>query len=170
MSANSGHSAPECVFCRIVAGTLPCNLVAEFPESICFLDVHPLSKGHCLLVPKSHHATLDDMTCNAGPGLSGDCAFLQRLPLLCRAIVAATGAKGYNIVQNNGSCAGQEVHHVHVHIVPRWSGDGLRVLQGPPAPGGRQGAGGVASTHGNAQQLAAAMKAMVDAELATCTT
>lgn len=110
---------PGCIFCKIVAGQIPCHKLYEDAQTLAFLDIGPLSRGHCLIIPKAHYTTIDQM-----PGdLVGACAAL--LPRLSRAVVAATGVAGWNILQNNGQIAGQAVHHVHFHIIPRAEGDSL---------------------------------------------
>lgn len=108
-----------CIFCRVVAGDIPCYKLYEDDAVLAFLDIGPLSRGHCLVIPKAHYETLDRMP----DDLSGRCARL--LPRLGAAVVRATGAPGWNVLQNNGAVAGQEVGHVHFHLIPRQNGDGL---------------------------------------------
>jgi len=109
----------ECVFCRIVAGELPCYRIFEDDVSIAFLDIGPLAEGHLLVVPKKHYEQITEMPADEVAALA------RNLPLLARAVVRATGAEGFNILQNNGRCSGQVVMHVHFHIIPRREGDGL---------------------------------------------
>ena len=106
----------DCVFCKIAAGETPCAKVLETDEALAFLDANPLAPGHTLLIPKVHVVQLGDM--NAGKAA----AVLRHLPALGRAVRAATGCAGYNILQNNGPAAHQEVMHVHFHIIPRDEG------------------------------------------------
>lgn len=108
---------PNCLFCRIVAGQIPCHRIYEDAEVLAFLDIGPLARGHTLVIPKAHFATLDQMT----PQAVSVCAAV--LPKLSRAVCRATGATAWNILQNNGSAAQQSVGHVHFHIIPRSSGD-----------------------------------------------
>ncbi|MCX5658757.1 MAG: HIT family protein [Planctomycetota bacterium] len=110
---------PACIFCKIVAGTIPCLKVIEDDRLLAFLDIGPLSCGHTLIVPKGHYATLDQMP----DDLAGACA--AAAPRLSRAIKAATGASAWNLLQNNGRLSGQAVDHVHFHIIPRREADGL---------------------------------------------
>lgn len=110
---------PSCVFCRIVAGSLPCYKIYEDAEVLAFLDVGPLSSGHSLIVPKAHYARLEDMP----PAEVGRCAQVVRQ--LAPAVLAAAGAADWNFLQNNGATAQQSVGHVHFHIIPRRAGDGL---------------------------------------------
>ena len=115
----------DCIFCKIVAGQIPCNKVYEDESVIAFLDINPVSEGHTLVVPKEHFEKFD--VCSAevivaiGPVISK----------ISSAVVVATGADGYNILCNNGIAAGQLVGHVHFHVIPRKSGDGI--LKGWPA-------------------------------------
>ena len=112
-------SDPECIFCKIVAGEVPCYKVYEDDVVLGFLDLGPLSRGHCLVIPKAHYSTIEQM-----PGdLCGAC--MAVLPQLSKAVVTVTGVSGWNVLQNNGKVAGQAVDHVHFHIIPRSGGDGL---------------------------------------------
>jgi len=108
---------PDCLFCKIAAGLIPSAKVLETEGVVAFLDIHPVNKGHVLLVPKVHHATLSDLP----DDLAAATAAL--VPRLCRAIRAATGADGLNLVVNNGRAAGQTVDHGHWHLIPRFVGD-----------------------------------------------
>lgn len=110
---------PNCVFCKIVAGELPARVVKQAPGWMAFLDVAPLSDGHLLLIPTEHHARLESVPAD----LLGRMA--SALPSLGRAVIEVTGAAGYNLLQNNGRVAGQEVEHVHFHLIPRHQADGL---------------------------------------------
>ncbi|MCE9591884.1 MAG: HIT family protein [Planctomycetes bacterium] len=112
-------SDPACIFCKIIAGQIPCHRLYEDGQVLAFLDIGPLSRGHTLVIPKAHHATLDQMS----DALASACAAV--LPRLSRALIAATGVEAWNILQNNGATAGQVVPHVHFHIIPRTRGDGL---------------------------------------------
>ena len=111
--------AADCIFCKIIAGHIPAMKVYEDADSIAFLDVGPLADGHTLLVPRQHFATIAEIP----PAVLGACA--AQLPRLAAAILQATAAEGVNILQNNGSAAGQVVQHVHIHLIPRRVGDGL---------------------------------------------
>lgn len=109
----------DCIFCKIATGEMPCTQVWADEEVVAFLDINPLAEGHTLVVPRAHAERLTDLTPSA-------CAALfRRVPVLAAAVVAATGAEGFNVLQNNGRVAGQAVEHLHVHIIPRRSGDGL---------------------------------------------
>jgi len=111
--------AEQCIFCRIVKGEIPAARVVEDDQVLAFLDIGPVNEGHCLLLPKAHHARLEDCP----PELAA--ALARRLGPLARAIIAAVGAEGYNVLNNAGRCAGQLVEHVHFHVIPRRPGDGV---------------------------------------------
>jgi histidine triad (HIT) family protein len=109
----------ECVFCRIVAGEIPCTKVFEDGLCLAFLDIGPISPGHTLLIPKAHYETIHQMPADEAAHLA------RHIPLLAAAVQKAVRAEGINVLQNNGLCSGQEVFHVHVHLIPRWPEDGL---------------------------------------------
>jgi len=111
---------PECIFCKIVAGQIPSTKVAESGLAYAFLDIGPISKGHTLVIPKDHYVTLDDMPAEVAAAVHELAARIG--PVLQKAV----GAEGLNVLQNNGRVAGQVVMHVHVHLIPRWSDDGLK--------------------------------------------
>jgi len=109
----------DCIFCKIVAGQLPCAKVLETESVLAFMDVNPLSAGHVLVIPKRHCERLTDLPADDAAEIG------KALPDVSRAVVVAAKAHGFNIYQTNGSCAGQVVGHVHFHIIPRNPGDGL---------------------------------------------
>ncbi len=109
----------NCIFCKIARGDIPCAAVFESDLLIAFLDISPVNKGHALIVPKAHMETLFDM-----PEGMGEQVF-SAMKQVGAAILSATGAEGMNVLQNNYVAAGQEVPHLHWHLVPRFSGDGL---------------------------------------------
>ncbi len=109
----------DCPFCQIVAGDLPSYTLAETDEAYAFLDINPVSPGHSLVIPKQHGETLDDLD---------ERTVLSVFALVNRVASAVTDvvdADGYNILQSNGPAAGQEVPHMHVHIIPRVGDQGL---------------------------------------------
>lgn len=108
---------PACIFCKIVAGQIPCHKLWEDGRALAFLDVGPLSEGHALVIPKAHYETLDQVPAEDAAAIGA------ALPALARAIGKATGADAYNILQNNGPAAGQVVPHVHFHLIPRPAGN-----------------------------------------------
>lgn len=136
----------DCIFCKIVAGETPASVVFESESGLAFLDVNPLSDGHLLFVPRDHYERLSEIP----PALAAKMA--EAIPRLGRALLAATKAQAYNLLLNEGTVAGQVVPHVHYHLIPRKSGDGL---------GYRWNAG--AYETGRADEIAAAYnKAMQD--------
>jgi len=116
----------DCVFCRIVSGELPAHRLYEDERVLAFLDIQPGTPGHSLVISKAHAATFLEL---AAEDRAAVFAAAQRL---ARALLAATGAEGFNLHQSNGSVAGQVVPHFHLHILPRRAGDSLR---GPWQPG-----------------------------------
>jgi histidine triad (HIT) family protein len=110
---------PDCVFCKIVAGAIPSARVLETDLAIAFLDINPVNRGHTLVVPKAHYAHLSDLPDDLAAAIGA------LLPGLCRAIWAATGADGLNMIVNNGQAAGQTVDHCHYHIIPRFGDDAV---------------------------------------------
>ncbi len=108
----------SCVFCRIVAGDDPAHVVLDDDVALAFLDVRPLFPGHVLLVPREHHETLVDL-----PPELVDPLF-QRARRIAAAVVDVLGAQGSFVAMNN--TVSQSVPHLHVHVVPRTKGDGLR--------------------------------------------
>lgn len=111
---------PDCIFCKIAAGDIPCEKILEDDAALAFLDIGPLAEGHVLLIPKAHAATLDEMSADAAGAL------LRHLPALVAAVKEGTGAPAANVLQNNGPEAHQEVMHVHFHVIPRREGDAFR--------------------------------------------
>jgi histidine triad (HIT) family protein len=110
----------ETVFSKIVRGEIPCHRVYEDAAVLAFLDVNPLSVGHTLVIPKEPAETLDQLSDDAAAAIG------RALPRIARAVLAATGARAFNLVQNNGADAHQAVAHVHFHIIPRHDdGSGL---------------------------------------------
>ncbi len=105
----------DCIFCRIIAGELPCSPVYEDEAVIAFLDIAPIVPGHTLVLPKQHH----------DPVTQTPDELLSRCICVAKRIVAAQAdalnAEGANITQANGTCAGQVVPHLHIHVIPRFN-------------------------------------------------
>jgi histidine triad (HIT) family protein len=109
------------IFDKILSGEIPSYKVYEDEFVFAFLDIGPLSDGHTLVIPKERKARLDQLS-------DGSAAALGRvLPRLCRAVMSATGATDYNVLQNNGAAAHQAVMHVHFHIIPKTGNEGLGI-------------------------------------------
>ena len=108
----------DCVFCKIIAGTLPCAKVCEDADTLAIMDIGPVVKGHTLVIPKLH--------CDPITGVPAE--VLQRLILTVQRVAGAVfkglGADGLNVTQANGQVAGQIVPHVHFHVIPRFERDG----------------------------------------------
>lgn len=98
-----------CIFCKIIKGEIPSMKLFESDKTLAFLDIMPLSRGHSLIIPKHHGAKLTDIP---------DDQLLEILQVT-KAIAKASGAENYNILQNNGKLAHQEVDHVHFHMIPK---------------------------------------------------
>ncbi len=111
----------DTIFSRIIRGEIPCHRVYEDDKVLAFLDVGPLSRGHTLVVPKEAAATLDALSDESAAAIG------RVLPRLSRAVLAATGATAYNVLQNNGAAAHQAVFHVHFHIIPKYADAGLGI-------------------------------------------
>lgn len=111
----------ETIFSRIIRGEIPCHRVYEDEAVLAFLDVSPLSPGHTLVIPKDAVATLDRLSDESAAAIG------RVLPRIARAVMAATGASDFNVLQNNGASAHQAVFHVHFHIIPRFEGRGLGI-------------------------------------------
>jgi len=109
---------PDCLFCSIVAGTVPAHIVLADDLTVAFLDTRPVFKGHVLVVPRAHYVTLADLPADLiGP-------LFTRVQRISAAVPAAFGAQGTFVAENN--VVSQSVPHLHVHVVPRTKGDGLR--------------------------------------------
>ncbi|HLK93834.1 MAG TPA: HIT family protein [Polyangia bacterium] len=122
----SGGAVPGCVFCEIVGGARPAATVADDAAAIAFLDARPVFKGHVLVVPRAHVATLADLPADA---LAPYFGAVQRV---ARAVEAGLGADGTFVAMNNK--VSQSVPHLHTHVVPRRRKDGLRGFFWPRVP------------------------------------
>jgi histidine triad (HIT) family protein len=107
-----------CVFCKIIVGELPSMKIDEDDSTLTFMDIHPLSSGHCLVVPKHHAATIFEADVR---DLEAIMATAKRVAL---AIQEALRPDGLNLLQANGAAAFQSVPHFHLHLIPRWADDG----------------------------------------------
>jgi histidine triad (HIT) family protein len=110
----------ECIFCRIANGGIPSeNVVYDDADAMAFLDINPASAGHTLVIPKKHFKDIMEIP---DAELS---KLMSAVKKVARAVKKGTGADGINVIQNNGEAAGQAVHHIHFHIIPRNDGDGI---------------------------------------------
>src|ERR1700760_2444444 len=103
----------QTIFRKILAGEIPCHKVYEDDKVLAFLDINPLSVGHTLVIPKEPAETMDQLSDDSAAALG------RVLPRICRAVIAVTGIKQYNVLENNGSAAHQAIAHVHFHIIPK---------------------------------------------------
>lgn len=113
----------ECIFCKIAKGEIPLgkDKIHENDNFISFLDINPLSEGHCLVIPKKHFKNILDFPSSLGLELSD---ILKESIFI---LVKKTKATGFNILQNNFKDAGQIIEHLHFHIIPRKKGDNLKL-------------------------------------------
>ncbi|MFA4873239.1 MAG: HIT family protein [Patescibacteria group bacterium] len=122
---------PDCLFCKIGTHEIQSKVVHEDSETIAFLDIHPLSAGHTVLVSKTHTPTVTTLPSHA---LSPLIVAVQRVTHI---IESALKPDGFNIGWNHGEAGGQTIGHLHIHIIPRWQGDGggsiHTIVHNPPA-------------------------------------
>ncbi len=107
----------NCIFCKIINGQIPSEKVYEDEDNISFMDIEPFTKGHVLVIPKAHYERITDIP---GPELA---SLFEAVARVSQAAVTAAGADGFNLLINHGKSAGQEVPHLHVHIIPRTEGE-----------------------------------------------
>ena len=119
---------PSCIFCKIVAGELPARVVDQDERTIAFMDIAPATRGHALVIPRAHS---QDLLSVAEEDLAAAGAAARRL---AARMTQRLGADGVNLLNSCGRAAWQTVFHFHVHVIPRYEGDPLR-LPWLPAPG-----------------------------------
>jgi histidine triad (HIT) family protein len=117
--------AENCIFCAIVAGEQPAHVVDEDKATIAFLDILPWTRGHALVVPRRHSRNLHEID---GDDLRAAALAAKRLAARMRDRLEC---QGINLLNSSEPAANQEVFHFHIHVLPRWSDDGLRL---PPRP------------------------------------
>lgn len=116
----------SCIFCRIVKGEIPSAKLYEDEDVLSFLDINPINPGHALVIPKKHYPTILDVD-------DEDLKKTARVTkIVARAIKDALNCDGINILQNNFEAAGQLIFHFHIHVIPRFDGDGIKVWSGKP--------------------------------------
>ena len=113
-------SNPDCIFCKVVAGELPAQIVADDERTVAFMDISPGTRGHLLVVPRRHAQDLLEVE---PEDLHATVDTAQRM---ARRVVERLGAHGVNILSSRGAAAWQTVFHFHVHVIPRYEGDTLR--------------------------------------------
>ena len=121
-------SDPDCIFCKIAAGELPAQVIDEDERTISFMDINPATRGHALVIPRQHYRNLLEV---GGEDLDATARAAQRL---ARRISERLGADGVNLLNSCGRAAWQTVFHFHMHVIPRYEGDPLR-LPWTPAEG-----------------------------------
>jgi histidine triad (HIT) family protein len=124
----------HCIFCKIIAGQIPCHKIFEDDAVLAFLDIGPLVRGHTVVIPKAHHATIMEVP----PELLAQVT--KRLPAITHAVLSATGTHACHLLVNNGSEAMQSVSHLHFHILPRKDGDNFRIPWNAGTLGKEEGA------------------------------
>ena len=122
-----GIAAKDCLFCRIAAGELPAMIVDEDERTISFMDIQPASRGHALVIPRAHAA---DVHAIDPDDLRAVVVAAQRLAARARDVL---GADGVNLLNSSGAAAWQTVFHFHMHVIPRYEGDPLRLPWVPAA-------------------------------------
>jgi histidine triad (HIT) family protein len=122
---------PDCLFCKIVAGELPARIVDEDERTIAFMDIAPATRGHALVIPRAHSP---DLLSVEGEDLSAVALASQRLAARAR---ERLGADGVNLLNSCGRAAWQTVFHFHIHVIPRYRDDPLR-LPWVPAEGDQE--------------------------------
>ena len=114
----------DCVFCKIVAGQMPCFKLLEDDNALAIMDIYPANDGHCLVLTKEHYPTLFDISDEAFAAVS------RSVIRVARAVNQALSPVGLNLIQANGPGAQQSVRHFHVHVLPRKLGDQLKLNWG----------------------------------------
>ena len=115
----------NCIFCKIANGEIPAATLYEDENFRVILDLGPASKGHALILPKSHAANIYELS----DEMAAKAMILAKK--MATAMTAALKCDGFNIVQNNGECAGQTVFHFHMHLIPRYKGDQVGIIWHP---------------------------------------
>lgn len=119
---------PNCIFCKIVAGTVPSFKLFEDAETLAFMDINPVHDGHALVIPKAHYPSVFDI---APEAIAAAARVAARV---AQAVDATVKPDGLNLIQANGEGAGQSVGHFHFHVFPRRLGDGV-AINWEPKPG-----------------------------------
>jgi histidine triad (HIT) family protein len=116
---------PDCLFCKIVAGEIPATIIAEAERTIAFMDINPATRGHALVIPRAHARDVHEID---PEDLKAVAALAQTVAGLA---VQRLGAAGVNLLNSNGAAAWQTVFHFHMHVIPRYDGDPLRLPWNP---------------------------------------
>ncbi|MBV9836068.1 MAG: HIT domain-containing protein [Alphaproteobacteria bacterium] len=119
---------PNCIFCKIVAGTIPCFRLHDDAQTIAFMDINPANEGHALSVAKGHWPTVHDIPADVLGAVA------QTAQRVSKAVHKTLNPEGINLIQANGPGAAQSVPHLHIHVLPRWKTDNL-AINWHPSPG-----------------------------------
>ena len=128
----------DCIFCAIVAGDIPATIVYEDEDVLAFMDIAPINPGHTLIIPKQHYRNIYDIPAEVGGKI------MQTAVSLAKAIRTALNTDGLNLVQSNEAAGFQTVFHFHLHLIPRWEGDPIR-LPWRPSEGDMEEIGNIAA-------------------------
>ena len=109
----------DCIFCKIIKGEIPCIKLYEDEKTIAFLDIYPIAKGHSLIIPKNHSATLYDISIEDAEAVGAT------VSKVTKAVKKVLNCDGVNVYQGNEKAAMQEIFHVHFHVIPRFEDDGI---------------------------------------------
>jgi histidine triad (HIT) family protein len=115
---------PDCLFCKIITGEIPCQKIYEDEDTLAFLDIRPGNPGHTLVIPKIHTLNLLEISCEDVVKI------MNVIKKIAPIIIKTVGAFDFNIIVNVGKEAGQSVFHTHFHILPRFAGDGYELWKG----------------------------------------
>ena len=118
---------PDCIFCKIVAGELPATVIDSDERALALMDINPATRGHALVIPRAHAQDIGDI---GAEDLAATIALAQRIAVRAR---RKLGADGVNLIHSAGSAAWQTVFHFHVHVIPRYEDDPLRLPWVPSA-------------------------------------
>lgn len=116
----------DCIFCKVISGDTPSYKIYEDEKTFAFLDTMPTNKGHVLVIPKEHYKNIFDTPEDIM------CALIKTSKKMASIVKQAVGADGINVYMNNETGAGQIVFHTHIHIIPRFEKDGLKLWGGTP--------------------------------------
>lgn len=117
----------DCIFCKIADGEIPSKTLYEDEQFRVILDLAPATKGHALVMPKEHYANLYEIPQEEAAGV------MKLAKTMAEKMTEKLGAVGFNLLQNNGEAAGQSVMHFHMHLIPRYHGDGQQLFHEQPA-------------------------------------
>jgi len=118
----------NCIFCKIANGEIPSKTLYEDEQFRVILDLGPATKGHALILPKNHYKNLYELPDETAAGV------MKLAKKMATRMTERLGADGFNLVQNNNEVAGQTVFHFHMHLIPRYNGDGQHILWKPTEP------------------------------------